>query len=278
MTPSVSVSQAALAVDVTLKSCLQNNQVSDVWRVSRADGGSAILKVYHKGMGNEAAGFAYLDQFAGQGAVTFFGIRDNAVLMEDLPGPSLGDFARDGHDEEAAIELANLARGLQARAKPCANLLPVSQAFQPMFHESFDGLLSPVQVKLYRQGVSVAQNCVQNQSRPCPLHGDLHHDNVLNTPRGYCVFDAKGMIGDPAYELANAFRHPRGRPEWTTDVARAQRVASVWATALQVTPYYLLSWAMAKVTLSIFWQLRRGQVSSVEFDHFETFAKARARI
>ncbi|MBT8154482.1 aminoglycoside phosphotransferase family protein [Epibacterium ulvae] len=244
--------------------------------MTRRDGGSAILKLYHNGMGNEAAGFDYLDQFGGQNAVTFFDIRDELVLMEDLPGPSLGDFARAGHDAEAAVELANLARDLQSHAKVTPDLLPISRAFQPMFQQSFDDLLTSAQRAIYREGVAVAQDCLGNQSCLRPLHGDLHHDNVLNTPRGYCAFDAKGMIGDPAYELANAFRHPRGRPEWTTDVIRAQRVAVIWAEALHVTPSYLLSWAMAKVTLSIFWQLRRGQVSAVEFDHFETFAKARA--
>ncbi|MQQ07725.1 phosphotransferase [Epibacterium sp. SM1979] len=278
MKASASILSAAQIFDVTLLSCLQSHRVSDVWRVVQPNGQPAVLKAYHTDMGNEAAGFAYLDQFQGQSAARIYRVQGRAVLMEDLPGPSLGDYARSGHDMAAAQILGEVAQRLQNTAQSTAGLLPLEQVFQPMFDAPVPAGFTAAQNMQFTTGRVLAQTLLQAQTDRVPLHGDLHHDNVLNTARGYCAFDAKGMLGDPAYELANAFRHPRKQPDWTTDVPRTLRIAPVWAAALGVTPRHLLSWAVAKVTLSIFWQARAGTIKPVEFQHLQTFDQARDRV
>ena len=40
------------------------------------------------------------------------------------------------------------------------------------------------------------------------LHGDLHHGNILNNKNEWLVLDPKGVIGEPAYELAYFIRNP----------------------------------------------------------------------
>lgn len=40
------------------------------------------------------------------------------------------------------------------------------------------------------------------------LHGDLHHDNILNNGRDWMVIDPKGFIGDPAFEPAAYLCNP----------------------------------------------------------------------
>ena len=40
------------------------------------------------------------------------------------------------------------------------------------------------------------------------LHGDLHHDNILKNVNGWIVIDPKGVIGEPAYEVAAFIRNP----------------------------------------------------------------------
>jgi streptomycin 6-kinase len=40
------------------------------------------------------------------------------------------------------------------------------------------------------------------------LHGDLHHDNILQNGDDWMVIDPKGMIGDPAFEIAAFIRNP----------------------------------------------------------------------
>lgn len=273
--PPASVIRAAQSFGVQPLTCLQAHPVSDVWRVSLPDGETAVLKLYHNGMGNEAAGFAYLDQFQGQSAVRIYAIKGDVVLMEDLPGPSLGDLARSGKDHEAAVLLADVAQRLRADAKRTPGLKPLSDVFRPMLETSAPDGFSSDQRHVFAAGCAIAQELLQRETDAVPLHGDLHHDNVLKAGRGYCAFDAKGMWGDPAYELANAFRHPRKRPDVTTDVGRVCRIAPLWADALGVSPRHLLSWAMAKVTLSVFWQAQAGAPSDLEFQHYTAFSTAR---
>ena len=40
------------------------------------------------------------------------------------------------------------------------------------------------------------------------LHGDLHHDNILQNGDDWLVIDPKGVIGEPAYEVAAFIRNP----------------------------------------------------------------------
>ena len=40
------------------------------------------------------------------------------------------------------------------------------------------------------------------------LHGDLHHDNILQHGDEWVVIDPKGVMGEPAYEVAAFIRNP----------------------------------------------------------------------
>ena len=40
------------------------------------------------------------------------------------------------------------------------------------------------------------------------LHGDRHHDNILQNGNDWLVIDPKGVIGEPAYEVAAFIRNP----------------------------------------------------------------------
>jgi streptomycin 6-kinase len=94
-----------------------------------------------------------------------------------------------------------------------------------------------------------------------PLHGDLHHDNVLVTPDGGLrVLDAKGVMGDPAYELANAMRNPNGCDAEIRDPHRQSARHDLFARALDVDPKRFAGWAAAKCALSIAWTAK-GQLS-----------------
>ncbi len=39
------------------------------------------------------------------------------------------------------------------------------------------------------------------------LHGDLHHDNILQNGNYWVVIDPKGLIGEPAYEVSSFIRN-----------------------------------------------------------------------
>lgn len=54
----------------------------------------------------------------------------------------------------------------------------------------------------------LAQQLLSTTNETCLLHGDLHHDNILIGPQGWLTIDAKGLLGDPAYEAAAFIRNP----------------------------------------------------------------------
>lgn len=83
--------------------------IATVWRVKVA-GGHAALKLYKNGNPqDEIPGTQFLQSRAGKGAVRILAYEREAVLMEYLDGPSLGDLSRAGQDAESHDTLAAVA-------------------------------------------------------------------------------------------------------------------------------------------------------------------------
>ena len=82
---------------------------------------------------------------------------------------------------------------------------------------------------------------------PLPLHGDIHHGNLLHDPGhnpghnsghnpgqrdssgGWVVIDPKGYVGHPGYDFANLFFNPIDQPGRVADTARMLRLAETIA-------------------------------------------------
>ena len=101
--------------DVTGPELVAETGIAKVWRVKRANGEDAALKIYDDlDMQDEAPGLDYLEAQNGIGAVKIFARADGAVLMEWLGGSSLGDMVRQGEDARTARELAHVACALHS--------------------------------------------------------------------------------------------------------------------------------------------------------------------
>lgn len=232
--------------------------IAQIWKVRCADGRPAALKHYKaKGMGHESAGFAYLRQFNGGPAAHVYALRNDAALLEWLEGPSPGDVARQGDLLAADRALGDAAAALHAM--PVVLELPPLEA---RFAALLECRAQDVPAGALRGNIlrcqTLAEELLRDQPQPCALHGDLHHENLRQTARGYCAFDAKGLCGDRAFELANAFRHPIGCEDLIRQPAVIRRRAHLWAAALQVPARRLLAWAAVKCALSIVWRQPPG--------------------
>ena len=104
----------------------------------------------------------------------------------------------------------------------------------------------------------IARTLLATSTPPQPLHGDLHHDNVLNSPRGWLAIDPKGVLGDPDYEPANAFRNPDCAGDLILHPDRIARLANRFAHRLGHPRDRLLGWAAAHCALSICWSREDG--------------------
>ncbi|MEO9865672.1 MAG: aminoglycoside phosphotransferase family protein [Yoonia sp.] len=240
---------------VSLPSHVADTPIATVWKVTQADGTAAALKVYKDGSaGEEAPGFDLLRAWEGRGAARLLGRTKGAALLEWLDGPTLGDMVRDESEEIATIELGQTARRLHAQ-------IPVLTTPLPSLADRFNALMTARYETTCPQATKVtidaarglAANLLPNQKDIRPLHGDLHHDNIKGSGRGFLAFDAKGVLGERTYDLANALRNPIGAEDHYRQPAVIQHRVKIWAAAFDVSETRLLQWAAAHAALSLAW-------------------------
>ncbi len=235
---------------------IEATQIAEIWKVVLPDGGFAALKIYKGGdMRNERPGFAFMSGLGGSGGAKVLGLTKGEALLEWLEGPSLGDLTRQGSDLDACDRLVSLANQIHAERRIVKGELPKLDVwFTALLDLRFGPELAPSAVDDLLLCKDVARHLLASQVDVRPLHGDLHHDNIRRGDRGYCAFDAKGILGERAFELANAFRNPKGAADVVRDPERVRRVATTWSYAFGVDRRRLLEWAMVKVALSISWR------------------------
>ncbi|MEP3055369.1 aminoglycoside phosphotransferase family protein [Ascidiaceihabitans sp.] len=242
--------------------------IAKIWRVTRANGDQAALKVYHQGrMGNETHGVAFLRHLNGTGAAMIYDEAPGIILSEWLSGPHLGDLTRSGQDAVAAHHLVDVARRLHGASGMSAKGLPlVSDWLDALFQLKFASECPAPLKSDVLKCQSIARTLLSAPRDTCVLHGDLHHDNIRGTSRGYCAFDAKGVVGDKAYELANGFRNPKGAAAIQRDPQRIAFLAQTWASAFGVAEDHLRAWAAVKCALSIAWRSKGHLRDDLESD------------
>lgn len=230
---------------------LAQTATSTLWTVTRSQGDQAVLKLLHPGQTEEARGAAYLQSLSGRGAVRVHALDGPALLMEHCPGPSLGDLARSGRDAQATDILCDVIQTLHAARPDPATLEPLAHRFAPLTEPTLHGGLG--------RAARLARALLAERVAPVALHGDLHHDNILSSPRGWLAIDPKGIWGDPAYEPANAFRNPEGLGERLFDPDRLTGMAAHISRRLGHPADRLLAWAAAHCALSTRWSLQDGR-------------------
>ena len=89
------------------------------------------------------------------------------------------------------------------------------------------------------------------------LHGDLHHDNVLSSRREpWLAIDPKGVIGDPAWEIAPfLFNRLERYPsvDWPSIIRRR---AGQMADELSLDRERVYAWSAVRAIQSAWWSLR----------------------
>lgn len=221
-----------------------------------------LLPVLHRGMpamlklssdADQQRGAALMAWWDGDGAAQVFAKDDNALLMERATGDrSLADMARDDDDDEACRVLCSTVtrlHGNRAGAKP--ELVPLQIWFRDLEPAAakYGGILA--------KSHKIAQRLLAEPREETILHGDLHHENVLDFgPRGWLAIDPHGLIGERGFDFANIFTNPDlsdpSHPV-ATEPARFQRRLNLVAEAANIDRRRLLEWIIAWTGLSATW-------------------------
>jgi streptomycin 6-kinase len=216
-------------------------------------GEPAMLKLSHEN--DERLGGVLMEWWDGEGAARVLARDDAALLLERATGPaSLADMARSGRDDEACRILCAAAARLHApRSKPFPELIPLDCWFQD---------LEPAAIKyggILTRCAETARSLLAEPREVGVLHGDLHHDNVLDFgARGWLAIDPKRLIGERGFDFANIFTNPDladpARPV-ATEPDRFARRLEVVVEATGLERRRLLSWILAWTGLSASWFL-----------------------
>lgn len=189
----------------------------------------------------------------GQGAAQVFRHGSEALLLERLEvTPSLADWALGGQDDRATRVLCGAAAGIHsARAQPWPNLPDLTRWFRALGQAHGQG-------GAFAQGWATTQALLVDPQDVRPLHGDLHHGNVLRSPeRGWLVIDPKGMIGERAFDFANLLCNPT--LEHALTPGRLEQQSALIAREAGLDRARLLAWVGAYAALSAAWHLEDGQ-------------------
>lgn len=197
-----------------------------------------------------------MEYWGGDGAARVLAHEGDALLLERAVGTrSLAQMTREGCDDDAIRVLCAAAARLHVpRTWPLPDqLLPLREWFAPLAPaaRAHGGVLA--------RADAVAGELFARPREPVTLHGDLHHDNVLDgADRGWLAIDPMRLYGDRGFDFANLMRNPDPRDD--VDLKRdlfARRVDLI-VEAAGIERERLLQWTLAFAGLSAAWILGDG--------------------
>jgi streptomycin 6-kinase len=214
----------------------------------------------------EVFGAILLEWRDGEGAARLHFTDGPALVMERAEGTqSLAVFARGGRDDEATEILCDVIGRLHApRPNQPPDLVPLSVWFRELepAARTHGGLL-----------VRAHEAMLELLSDPrdvVPLHGDIHHDNVLDFgPRGWLAIDPKHIVGERGFDYANIFCNPDVEDpacRIAVDPVRFARRLDIVAQKSGISRQRLLIWILAWAGLSAAWFISDGVEPAVDFE------------
>lgn len=230
-----------------------------VWRVALAGGQPAALKQASVlAQSDVRGGNDFLRLIDGDGAVHLLAEDGDLSLLEWAGERTLLAHLEDHGDDAATMIAAEVVARLHApREMPApASLTKLTDNFASLFvkaeQERREGRRSQ-----FVEAAELADRLLASQIDMRPLHGDIHHENILQGGRGWLAIDPKGVFGDPAFDIANLFYNPV-ESELRTSEARAVSMAAVLAKTLRCDIVKVLDYAISFSALSASWHLEDG--------------------
>ena len=222
----------------------------------------AMLKVVT--LDEAKRGTDLLTWWDGQGAARVYERDGHALLMERALGErSLVDFVRSGRDDEATQILCDTIATLhRPRGRPAPDLTPTNLWFAPL------GDLARTHGGLLARADAVARELLTSPRDIMPLHGDIHHENVLDFgARGWLAIDPHAVLGERSFDYANIFCNPDlGDPAITIarDRAHFLRRVEIVVARSGIERQRLLQWILAWCGLSAAWFISDGANADID--------------
>jgi len=217
-----------------------------------------ILKLLCASEVDEQRGPLALRYFDGRGAVRLYRSDDGAQLMEYASGDELVTLVEHGEDEKATRIIAQVIKQLHSvpQDAPKDGMVLLNRWFEALFVRAAADRQAGIG-SIFERAASLAAQLLTDQQEIRVLHGDIHHYNIKQSPRGWLAFDPKGVVGERTYDCANALCNPV-MPELVHNETRLLKNAAILADALELELERVLAFTYVYACLNASWwtQLR----------------------
>lgn len=194
---------------------------------------------------------AALHAFAGSGGVRVLEQEDGVLLLERaIPGKSLKKYFP-VYDNEAIRIVCDVVKQLHQAPLSSKCNFPHIKDWLSNLDKDWD--IPPYYLMKARK---LRDKLLATSMQGVLLHGDLHHDNILQNDQSWVVIDPKGVIGESAYEVAAFIRNPLVALLKSNEISSiiAKRI-NRFAEILSLPQSRLLDWSFVQSVLAWTWAL-----------------------
>lgn len=241
---------------VDIQSQVAETRRAHVYRAISPQGKTA-LKLYKEiGASGEGAGIQFMRDLPSHVGPHIYRInfRRTAVLMEWLDGQPIQKLVASGDDDGAVKNLATIANAIQAtnfryrfiykRAMPNVQRKFASYAATLGGNVSTD----------LKHAMCHLDHLAKTTTTERVIHGDLHFENVILTPKGPRMIDPKGLRCDPAFEFAKSLCRPFNNISVEEFADRTKNRADICAENNNFDPLRIIQWAVVRFAPRTFHQ------------------------
>ncbi|MBT3345458.1 MAG: phosphotransferase [Gemmatimonadetes bacterium] len=223
--------------------------------------------------GEHFTGVEAMRVWGGQGCVRLLDTAEGGtqVLMDwCLPGTNLHEL----EDEEVEVAHAAALMGRLHRPAPAEHALPphmswVEKSLRRMAERPVGEALLPGRLV---QALEQTVADLEALRRPVVLHGDLHHENIVQDGDGWIAIDPKGLTGDPALDIGRYCGNQLHRAEAAGGYGPlVDRRIELFASALSEPVDRMRAAAAVDIIMCMGWELEHA-----DFD-VESFTENRDR-
>lgn len=176
---------------------------------------------------------------------------NNMIIMQRaVPGSTLKDHFPDNDIDTTKILCESIKELHKASIPESHNFLSLSELFKTL-----DQKLA-IPDEILSKAKHLRDDLLKSTTKEVLLHGDLHHDNILQNGDSWLVIDPKGFIGDPAFEPAAYLCNPI--PELLQENQPREIIENrinICSDELEIDSRRIADWLYAKSVLCWAWRL-----------------------
>lgn len=259
------VKKLCLYWDLTHLTPVENMSYNYVAKAMYQGNQPVVLKICceKKLMLSEAQSLTF---FNGQGAIKLIHYHEpcHALLLQRaVPGLSLKSLFPQKSEFVLGAYVRTMRQLHEQKQRPQYSFLHMTE-----WLKTFDNkYVSQIPNDLLQYTIDIKDKLLASLKSSILLHGDLHHDNVLQHEHTWLAIDPKGIMGEPEFELAAFDFIDTSEIEKGLDIKKLfEKRLELVAQMAQLNIDRIRAWVLVRLILSLLWSIEDGDDSSYKLN------------